>query len=517
MASEVSQAFKPKIKVESWGGEGGVAATSATISGGVGDAVHLSLSLILSDTKAENEAKEVTSDIVLQRLAKNQISAFQGKTEPDTVVTIAEDDEGGLSDPLNGLPELNFKGYSAVDSIAIAPASVNLGGNAVVDWAEIEHLNYSIYPIPIVIGQNTDSTGLDIQGNSILELIKNTETKLRERWPVIKSELEKSGATQQVATWTKIHERNMKLVPRFHEILTQSEQTIGWSKVQQWFKETKGCSSLIKNKMIGIIMSILTTSGASFMSTLNRLAAAFQCIFVPGSDEKLEQSGRFVNKAYAAVSMPESLSLNLLNMSASAGSPAGLLPVTCFMMEPMANQNTDSTSNSIKNLVIVPKEAAGKGGAIVKAPRPQWWFDGSNPKEVSAAAAAVDEIADAGSASIKPVQSEQQQHLKAMEKEDKVSYDVAQAWTLCHYAWESLKASKVHVTVPGLFRYALGKRYAIYSQGSNVFLFTGFLISVSMSVSVKGGCSSSLTFTHVTFPGFELPGKAEIEAAGLLD
>lgn len=516
MATDVSQAYKPLIKIEQWGGEGGVAATSSSFSAAIGKPVSITLDLILTDTKAESEAKEVTSDAILQRLAKNQIAAFEGKTSPDTIITLKEDDEGGISDPQNGRAEFKFNGYSLENALSVSPSNISITGSALIEWADIEHLNYSIYPMGMVLGQNTEATGLKVEGDTIVDIIKNVETKLRERWPLILKSIEASNP-QQAMIWSKIHARNTILVPRFHEILQQSAQTMGWTKVQQWIKDTKGGSMRVKNSMIIAVMKILTTSSGSFLGTLNRLADLFQCILVPGMDDKIEQSARFVNKAYAVAAPPEELPLDLLQFNAAAGLPDGLLPVTSFMMQPVASQNTESVGISVKNLVLVPQEAASKGGAIAKAPHPEWWFDSSNPAEIKEATRAMNKGITEDTASLKPTQAEQQKIVQAVEKDEKTTYDVAKAWALCHYAWVSLGKSQVAVTVSGMFKYAPGKRYRICVKNTGVFLFTGFLSAVTTNVSVKGGCNSQLQFTHVTFPGFELPGKAEIEAAGLLD
>lgn len=450
------------------------------------------------NTEAQNEAVEMTAEELFKDLGEQQTKAFKGRSEVDTEVSLDPDDGS----------KLEFKGIATGDRYAFSANSVAVTGGAVPDWSLVDMLNYSIYT-----DLSVDIRDEEQNAKSILELIKKTEQKLIDGWGKVKKKLEESKKDDPYSPIAlkareQIHERNQKVRHIFLQILDNSKDTLGWSSLDKFFKRPVQGKQL-QNGIARTTMRVLVGSGGTFLNTLQQLANQFQCIYVPSTEPG--NPGKLVNMAYLVAAEPEELEIEtLVGTSMSAGTPSGILPIGYTFVR--SDVSADIRSPNPFLGIAVPKEALDLGGACDQVQLPNWcpsntsdFFKEEDIKKV--------EQAEPQSASI----NEAKTPIKDEEK-DKAElgysiHSVAAAYGLCHYAWVSLAHCRAALTVPCSFKYEIGKRYKVMSEGKE--LFTGYLMGFTSSIST-GSCLTELSFSHIMATGFSLPGTSEMKEAKLV-
>lgn len=496
----MKQARKPEVKVESWGGKKRIiqeiSYMAACSSWPSLSATHH----VNSD--AQDGAVRITAEEMFKSLGEQQKKAFDGAGNADTQVSIDVDDQdmGGST--------LEFKGIALGDTYDFSAHNVSVRGAAMPEWALMDMLNYSIYG-----DFDSDTNKVIESSSSVIEIIQATEQRLMtEAWSKAQEKLSQDkgeGAKQTLQNATKIHQRNQKVRQYFKQVISNSQETFGWSSLDKLFKD-RNQRTILNRSIANVVMRVLVGGRGGFLATLNSLANQFQCIYVPGKDPT--DPGKLVNMGYLVAAEPETLEIKTLaSASLRAGSPAGLLPIGYVHVLSPINGNTNVRYPYTG--ASVPKENLSKGGAEDRVEAPDW---AAQPGIDAFAKEKTTQYAKAEkpeSASITKTEQAVQRTEKDLEKWGTSVQSVAAAWGLCHYAWTSLAHCTAALSVPGTFKPELGKRYKVQQEGKE--LFTGFLYSISTTVSAES-CLTSLNFSHIMATGFSLPGTQEMKEANLV-
>jgi hypothetical protein len=451
-----------------------------------------------TNIEAQQEAVEMTAEQLFQELGEQQTKAFKGNTETDTELTIDPDDGS----------KLEFKGLSTGDRYSFTSTAVNITGSAVPDWSLVDMLNYSIYT-----DLSVDIRDGESGASSLIELLKMTEKRLIDGWQKVKKKLEKNKGKDpyspiELKAREQIHERNQKVRHIFLKILDNSQETIGWSSLDKFFKRPIQ-GKQVQNGIARTTMRVLVGSGGTFLNALQQLANQFQCIYVPSLEPG--NPGKLVNMAYLVAAEPEELKLDtLVGTSMYAGNPAGILPVGYTFVRSDVNADTRCPNPFLG--IAVPKEALDLGGACDMIQLPNWapnnttdFFKEEDIKKISESepqSASINEARD-------PIKEEED----VKEELGYSIHSIAAAYGLCHYAWVSLAHCRAALTVPCTFQYEIGKRYKVMSEDKE--LFTGYLMGFTSSIST-GSCLTELSFSHIMATGFSLPGTSEMKEAKLV-
>ena len=492
----MSELRKPVVTLNKWGGAQRIVEQA---SYSIMCAAYPSLTVKHhTNTEAQNEAVEMTADRLFRELGEQQAKAFKGNTAIDTEVIIDTDDGS----------KLEFKGLATGDSYGFSSASVNVTGHALPDWSLVDMLNYSIYTdISVDIHKKDDNA------TSILDAIKIAEKKLVEGWDIVKKRLETaakqdSSKKRELEAITKVHERNMGVRDIFLKILDNSKDTFGWTNIESYFKD-KNYKVLLTNSIANTTMRMLVGNKSTFLNAMLQLANQFQCIYVPGVAPG--DPGKLVNLAYLVAAEPEDMEIDtLVGTTMRAGTPSGVLPIGYTFVK--SNRPADIHEANPFMGIAVPKETLDLGGAASDVQLPDWCLDSTldafKEEDVRRAVST-----EPQSASIEHAKDPTKAEEKAKVDLGYAVSSIAAAYGLCHYAWVSLAHCRASITVPCTFKYSIGKRYRVLSNGKE--LFVGYLMGYNSNISA-GSCLTELSFSHIMAAGFSLPGTSEMKEAKLV-
>lgn len=492
---------RPNITLKLWGGEERIAQEAVFTTS---CSTYPNLQLIHhKNQEAEEAAVSLTAKELFSSLGKQQAAAFEGIMEANSELTI---DTGGASNNI-----LNFKGITLGDTYSFTSRAVSIAGSALPDYAVMEVLDYSIY------GDVSNSLHDDIlQASSILEIIKKTEENLYNGWSKLKSAMLSGYPTdavkQAVANMEAIHNRNAKVRKYFVQILENSEDTFGWSNIDDLIKSEKQSRYNLTSSISNKVAAVLKGSLGSFLSTLSTLAAQFQTVYIP----EVDNPGKLVNMMHLIVDDPKDFTPEaIISSNMQTNASTGFMPLGTVTVK--ANPDISLHTGAYVS-IVVPESNVNKGGKNIAIQAPVWFPASMNSyltnendfKELQKEA-----IPQNISASIDYVKGICESLFKADKETTEGRCSIAKAWGLCYYAWSVLAGCVANITIPGTFELELGKRYRVLSAEGDE-LFTGFLHRSETSISTTSGCLTFLQFSHIMTPEFTLPGYNEVKEAGIV-
>lgn len=497
------KARKPLVKINSWGGETRIAET-VTLAIHCGSYPSLTVTHH-KNTDVSKGAQKVTAAELFEALGKQQQEAFKGAGEPNVDVSI---------DCGDGEGETKFSGISCGDTYGFSTSAVNIQGNALPAWALMDMLDYSIYKDAngFVLASDTNETDPK-EKETILEVLKDVENTLIQSWDRIETALQDAVNDNRIfpselESARVTHERNMRIRQYFIQLLDASKDTFGWFSIDKLMQEDVAAKKEINANIREAAITHLTSNVGNFMSAIAAMAGQFQCLYVP----ELDNPGKFVNMAYLVASEAQELEIDCLaGCSMSASNPDGILPIGHVHV--YCPKTTDSNMSTQFRGVSVPKATRALGGATMSVNIPDWC--NTTGMAVDFRNMVVEEYADGETtdASVEQVDVDLSETAEEDAQAKLVIGNVATAWGLCAYAWSALVNCHASLNVPATLKYTVGKRYKVKS-GDSV-LFEGFLNGCSTVISAEN-CLTTLEFSHIMAPGFELPGTDEMKENGLV-
>lgn len=455
-----------------------------------------------SGPKASSKSIEASNKDVFASMGKRQSAYFKSRSKPDANVDLKVD----------GKEVAQLDGYMCSTHYGFSSGSINQSDELLSEEALMDAFDASIYGSAPVInqlkedssseyifGKGPDELGWDIPKciSSILkDMVGSKGEKAWEDDDTMPDDEKEARRAQ--------HEFNKTVFDKeIKPILSGSSKTFGW---KDELSELSDQLPSLAEDIVTIITNKLLSASGNFLATLCGICDDFNCMFVPST--KKGKHSKLVNRA-KVMDDKENLKIPIMTIDASAGSDNGVFPVLYAAVVCKAGVGSMLAEDGVNNLPWVcypkdgPKRVKNTAGTILRVQAPAWFKetvdsdelseDGDNEQE--------DDEMEAGKVdkSIKDKMDKQKKACKARAK-------LLKEWARQNYIWRALGGSVVTLATPMLKSVEVGKRYSV-SDHSGRNLFTGFCTSVTHTVVSQGSRTAvtSIMFTHVEYPGFNLP------------
>lgn len=447
------------------------------------------------DNEAYNGAVDVTSGDIAKEMGARQNTIFRERSTADAELKIADGQGGSIS----------FKGFITSPNYSFSSRNVDLSDVILPEYAKMESLDFSCYQ---VAAQDIDV--LDMEPSledeeKVPTLFYKCGQKLMEVWKENKDSYAEKQEDLQTRSQEEQDKINQKVISIFKDLMDASAEAddngdipFGWEDLAEWL--SRGTSVIADEQVRTRMYALLKTASGSFFTTICKFAEEYQCLYVPEWDKvgKVMNRNRLYDNPVGYTIAPTSLTLS--------GGTKGLFPTRYVAVTPnVAIADIDDVLPPEK-FVAFPASLT-EGGTAMRNPGPPWlpsWLaeDNVNEKGKSPQDLSKGLLISYIERLIKSIEDDKKLYNRNINK-------ILKAWAKSVYFWQSLGASSARFSIPLDLSMKPGYRYNIKNQLGEQ-LATGFLQEVSHAIVCSGqgaDATTSLAFSHLELPGFELPGK----------
>lgn len=455
-----------------------------------------------SGTEASQGANPVFSGEAAQLMGRAQQIGMSRRTSGDCSINMS--DGAGHS--------LNFRGFLAGPSYVLTDRSVVPSFSFLNEGSMIGNLKLDIYNSNSR-GKNGESKELSPGTDILQEAVKDGNVADR-----LKSLTQKMIEFWQGNKPADTNPLMSGIADRRHQINQQGP-------LNQWYKLLSDSSGKIGNDWLGPlsarhdfnvgfnneILAILRGTSRDFMDVIESIMGSFQYILVPSKDGG---PGSFLPIVEMITGEASDLALPAKALFLNGTSKTDLLPVQQVLMKmtpaPTRDVGEFPAALQINGQSVIggfPEEPAGASGDVIFEDPPFYinrviyWTGARGDGGRKGPGAAPPDYRKIKAGLNGLVQN-------ARKFQNQMVSKLVTDYCKNIYADRAMGSNSTQVQIPMDLSLWPGKRYRVTNSNGDA-LFSGFLSGVNHQFSSQGGsgnASTSLTFTHILFPGFTLPG-----------
>jgi hypothetical protein len=451
-----------------------------------------------SGSEAGEKANRVLSSDAAQLMGRAQQAGMARRNDPDCGVDLDDGADGKLS----------LDGFMVGPAYSLNRGSIQPSFSFVATAACLANLKLDIYT-PVDRDGGEDVLAIqDAAKDSNIALRLKTLTQLAiQYWEKSKTN-DPSGAS--VALAEQRHAiNNSGPLKQWYDLLDNSVDSLQ----TPWFaglSENPDFNSSFNNELL----AILRGTSRDFLDVVESLMGSFQWILVPSIDGG---AGKLIQVAEMVTQAPDEMTLASTAMVLRGTSGTDLLPVQQVMLRGVPEPSVLITDEDIADALAggylmgsFPETAPGASGDVIIESLPFYldriirWSDGNTAVESANSRGAGGAPPDFN----KFGQKFEQLVNRARKFQSKVLNDLVTDYCRNVYADRSIGSTTASIQIPATLEFWPGQRYRVKNLRGEL-LFTGFLAGVTHTFAKSGGtgnASTSLSFSHIIFPGFTLPG-----------
>lgn len=476
---------------------GPVSADMATISASINRNTEVTFSAFTGKQAGEG-ANRVFSAEAAALMGRAQQLAHSARSTPDCSARF-RDGGGG---------ELNLRGYLSGPSYAMDRSSITPAFTFLSEMAAMASLRLEVYTAissrkagdsePLASG--TDTLQQVCREDNLASRLKSLTQKMIEYWQTNKPR-EVSKLAQDLAEQRHTINTSGPLA-LWYKLLDNSVTDV----TNDWLPLFAKSAS--NSNFNGELLAMLKGSNRDFMEVVGAIQGSFQLVMIPAKDGG---PGKFIPISAMVTGRPRSLVLPAGSMTLRGHAGGGLLPVQQVLMLGTPQLARDigvkSPSQQLQggyNVGAFPASASRASGDVVIEPVPFYLQKIIDYSGKSATTPRGPGGGDPDNRNLGKGLSDLRSGVATYEGAiGKLITDYCRSF----YLDRAVGSTSTSIQIPCDLSLWPGERFAVRdAEGSD--LFSGFLSSVTHSFSQQNGAgnaSTSLSFSHILFPGFTLP------------
>lgn len=442
-------------------------------------------------TEAYTSSIKLTPRQIARTLSSRQNKIFEDRNSPDFRLNASVSPGNSIT-----YGDFSFRGFTCGPSVSISVNNVTFGDRAVPEYAKIDRLSYACYsPRPSVV--LAEGKPVLREKKKLVPFIQGCAEELVKSYEEL--ELDDEPAIQaSVMARQDQHKANQDIQHYFFELLKESDENLGWEDaINALAKDEFSGDTKLRER----VMSCLMMKSGSFRSTIDALAALFQCVYVPG----WEEIGRLVPlKELLSERGAKTMKIAITNISGFVGPANSLYPISYVAVTPNNAKPGILLAEAVHPFFVAPEDNVGRGGTQIQDPGPQW-IDADVCDLENAKDGASKRKANASTKKAKEGPKKKKDKEKDLAK---TLADIYITWADNLYRYNVLAESQISITTPILFDSEIGQRYNVVDVNGGGRLFSGILVSIDHYIvaGTSPQAYTTLKFGWVIMTGASIPG-----------